>query len=147
MMTSPEIVASGVISVTSNIAPRAISDMAHYILDGNFKEAKQLFEVLQPLFAVITVKTQEQTPFGAATVRARNPLATKTLMNVLGMPAGPCRQPLGKMTRSGLEIVLQAARKVYEAHPEIFRPIEKTFNVDLMDRLNNGRYLEGLYYA
>jgi 4-hydroxy-tetrahydrodipicolinate synthase len=147
MMTSPEIVASGVISVTSNIAPRAISDMAHYILDGNFKEAKQLFEVLQPLFAVITVKTQEQTPFGAATVRARNPLATKTLMNVLGMPAGPCRQPLGKMTRIGLEIVLQAARKVYEAHPEIFRPIEKTFNVDLMDRLNNGRYLEGLYYA
>jgi 4-hydroxy-tetrahydrodipicolinate synthase len=121
--------------------------MAHYILDGNFKEAKQLFEVLQPLFAVITVKTQEQTPFGPATVRARNPLATKTLMNVLGMPAGPCRQPLGKMTRSGLEIVLQAARKVYEAHPEIFRPIEKTFNVDLMDRLNNERYLEGLYYA
>lgn len=147
MMTLPDIAASGVISVTSNIAPRAISDMVHYLLDGNFKEAKQLAEILQPLFSVITVKTQEQTPFGPANCRARNPLATKTLMNVLGMPSGPCRQPLGRMTRGGIEVVLQAARKVYEAHPEIFRPIEETFDVEVMDRLNNERYLDGLYYA
>jgi 4-hydroxy-tetrahydrodipicolinate synthase len=147
MMTSPEIAASGVISVTSNIAPRAVSEMVHYVLDGNTKEAKQLAEILQPLFSVITVKTQEQTPFGPVTCRARNPLATKTLMNVLGMPAGPCRQPLGRMTRNALELVLQAARRVYETHPEILRPIEQFFDVDLMDRLNNHKYLEGLYYA
>jgi 4-hydroxy-tetrahydrodipicolinate synthase len=96
---------------------------------------------------VITVKTTEQTPFGPVSCRARNPLATKTLMNILGMPAGPCRQPLGKMTRSGLDLVLQAARKVYETHPEIFKPVEKFFAVDLMERLNNERLLEGLYYA
>ncbi len=147
MMTLHEIQASGVISVTSNIAPQAVSDMVHYILDGNIKEAKQLAEVLQPLFAVITVKTQEQTPFGPVPCRARNPLATKTLMNVLGMPAGPCRQPLGKMTRNGLEAVLQPARKVYESHPEVFKPVEKFFDVDLMDRLNNAKYTEGLTYA
>ncbi len=147
MMTLPEIEASGVISVSSNIVPHAISDMVHYISDGNTTEAKQLAEILQPLFSVITVKTQEQTPFGTVTCRARNPLATKTLMNVLGMPAGPCRQPLGKMTRSGLELVLQAAKKVYEVHPEILRPIEQFFDVDLMDRLNNFKYLEGLCYA
>jgi 4-hydroxy-tetrahydrodipicolinate synthase len=147
MMTLPEIAASGAISVTSNFAPRAVSDMIHYTLDGNYKEAKQLSEIMQPLFQVITVKTQEQTPLGPVTVRARNPLATKTLMNVLGMPSGPCRQPLGKMTRQGLETVLQAARKVYEAHPEIFRPIEQVFDVDMMDRLNNQAVLEGLYYA
>jgi hypothetical protein len=51
------------------------------------------------------------------------------------------------MTRTGLEVVLQAVRKVYETHPEILRPIEDSFDVDLMDRLNNDRYLEGLYYA
>ena len=147
MMTLPDIAASGVISVMSNVVPRAISEMVHYVLDGNLKEAKILSEILQPLFSVITVKTQEQTPFGPVTCRARNPLATKTLMNVLGMPAGPCRQPLGKMTRNGLESVLQAARKVYEAHPEILHPIEQHFGIDLMDRLNNEQYLEGLYYA
>ncbi|HKZ88078.1 MAG TPA: 4-hydroxy-tetrahydrodipicolinate synthase [Candidatus Bathyarchaeia archaeon] len=147
MMTLEDIVASGVISVSSNIVPQAISDLTHYILDGNLTEAKALAEVLQPLFSIITVKTTEQTPFGPVICRARNPLATKTLMNVIGMPSGPCRQPLGKMTRSGLEIVLAAARKVYEAHPEILQPIEKFFDVDLMDRLNNAKWAEGLCYA
>lgn len=147
IMALPEIAASGVISVTSNIAPRAVSNMIHYILDGKMEEAKQLAEALQPLFSAITVKTQEQTAFGVATVKARNPLASKTLMNVLGMPSGPCRQPLGKMTRAGIEVVLHAAKKVYETHPEILQPIEKFFDVDLTDRLNNECYLEGLYYA
>jgi 4-hydroxy-tetrahydrodipicolinate synthase len=147
MMTLPDIAASGVISVASNVAPRAVSEMTHYILDGNPAEANGLAQALQPLFSIVTVKTQEQTPFGITTCKARNPLAYKTLMNVLGMPAGPCRQPLGKMTRGGLEVVLQAARKVYESHPEILRPVEQFFDVDLMERLNNERFLEGLYYA
>jgi 4-hydroxy-tetrahydrodipicolinate synthase len=147
MMTSEDIAASGVISVTSNIAPRAVSDMAHYILDGNEDEAKELAQALQPLFSIVTVKTTEQTPYGPTACKARNPLAYKTLMNVLGMPAGPCRQPLGKMTRNGLEVVLSAARKVYENNPEILTPIAQFFDVDLKERLYNPRFLEGLYYA
>jgi 4-hydroxy-tetrahydrodipicolinate synthase len=147
MMTTPDISASGVISVTSNIAPRAVADMAHYILDGNKEEASRIAQALQPLFSIVTVKTQEQTSYGAVACKARNPLAYKTLMNVLGMPSGPCRQPLGKMTRQGLEVVLTNARKVYESHPEILQPIVDYFNVDLRDRLYNEKYLEGLYYA
>jgi 4-hydroxy-tetrahydrodipicolinate synthase len=147
MMTSPEIAASGVISVTSNIAPHAVSDMVHYLLDGNQEEANRIAQAMQPLFSVITVKTQEQTPYGTVTCRARNPLATKTLMNVLGMPSGPCRQPLGKMTRNGLEVVVSTARKVYENNPQILTPIEQFFDVDLKERLYNQRFLEGLYYA
>jgi 4-hydroxy-tetrahydrodipicolinate synthase len=147
MMTAPEIAASGVISVTSNIAPRAVSDMTHYILDGNIDEASELAQALQPLFAIVTVKTQEQTSFGPVACKARNPLAYKTLMNVLGMPSGSCRQPLGKMTRNGLEVVLSNARKVYENNPEILRPIEEFFGVNLNERLNNERFWQGLYYA
>jgi 4-hydroxy-tetrahydrodipicolinate synthase len=147
MMTTPEIAATGVISVTSNIAPRAVADMAHYILDGNTEEANELAQALQPLFAIVTVKTQEQTPFGPVACKARNPLAYKTLMNVLGMPSGPCRQPLGKMTRNGLEVVLANARKVYENNPEILRPIEAFFSVDLKERLYDEKYWQGLTYA
>jgi len=147
MMTSPAITASGVISVASNVAPRAVSELTHYILDGNLRDANMLAQALQPLFSIVTVKTQEQTPFGPAPCKARNPLAYKTLMNVLGMPSGPCRRPLGKMTRNGLEAVLAAARKVYENHPEILKPVEEFFDVDLMERLNNQRFLEGLFYA
>ena len=147
LMSLPDINANGVVSVVSNIAPGAISDMVHYILEGNLKEAKALADALKPLFSIVTVKTEEQTPFGPALCKARNPLAYKTLMNVLGMPSGPCRRPLGKMTHNGLEVVLQAVRGVYETRPEILKPVEEFFDVDLMDRLNNPKYLEGLTYA
>jgi 4-hydroxy-tetrahydrodipicolinate synthase len=147
MMLSPDIGATGVISVASNVAPQAVSDMVHYILDGNEEAASIICQALQPIFNIITIKTQEQTPYGPVTCRARNPLAYKTLMNILGMPSGPCRQPLGKMTRGGIEIVLAAARKTYESNPQILQPVADHFGVDINDRLNNEKYLEGFYYA
>jgi len=147
MMTSPDINASGVISVVSNVAPRAIANMVHYVLDGNEEAASVISQALQPLFSIVTVKTQEQTPYGPVACKARNPLAYKTLMNVLGMPSGPCRQPLGKMTRNGLETVLANARKVYETNQEILQPIADYFGVDLKERLYNKQCLEGLTYA
>jgi 4-hydroxy-tetrahydrodipicolinate synthase len=147
MMISPDIAASGVISVVSNIAPGAVVDMVHYVLDGNEEAASVISQALQPLFNIVTVKTQEQTPYGQVACKARNPLACKTLMNILGMPSGPCRQPLGKMTRNGLEVVLINARRVYESNPQIFKPITDYFGVDLKERLYNEKYLEGLFYA
>ena len=147
MMISPDIRASGVISVISNVAPSAVVDMVHYVIDGNEEAASVISQALQPLFNIVTVKTQEQTSFGPVACKARNPLAYKTLMNVLGMPSGPCRQPLGKMTRAGLEVVLINARKVYEANPQILKPIADFFDVDLKERLYNKKYIEGLYYA
>ncbi|MDR0470801.1 MAG: 4-hydroxy-tetrahydrodipicolinate synthase [Nitrososphaerota archaeon] len=147
MITSPAIKASGVISVISNIAPRAIADMVQYALENNQEAANIIAQALQPLFNIITVKTTEQTPYGPTTCKARNPLAIKTLMNILGMPSGPCRQPLGKMTPNGLEIILSATRKVHKANPQILQPIADHFGIDLDDRLTNPKYQEGLSYA
>ena len=147
IMTSSDIQASGVISVISNIVPRAIVDMSHYILDGNNRAAAVIQHALQPLLYMVTVKTTAQTPCGPVVCKARNPLAIKTLMNILGMPSGPCRQPLGKMTRNGVDIVLVTARKIWETNPQILRPIEQQFDVKLSDRLYNEKYLEGHYYA
>ena len=67
-------------------------------------------------------------------------------MNVLGMPAGPIRQPLGRMTKKGLQVVLEAARRVYENSPEILEPIEVFFNVDLSQRLYKEEFWKGLAY-
>jgi 4-hydroxy-tetrahydrodipicolinate synthase len=146
MMVNPIIKATGAISVVSNIAPRTVTEMIHFVLDGNIEAAAVIQQALQPLFDIVTVKTQESTPYGLVTCRARNPLACKTLMNILGMPSGSCRQPLGKMTRAGLEIVLANARKVYEANPQVFEPIADYFNVDINDRLYNEKNLVGLTY-
>ena len=57
MMVSPDISASGVISVVSNVAPGTVVDMVHYILDGNEEAASVIAQALQPLFSIVTVKT------------------------------------------------------------------------------------------
>ena len=56
-------------------------------------------------------------------------------MALLGMPAGPCRKPIGKMTAKGFKQVLSAAQQVQSESPEIFTPIESFFGVDIAARL------------
>ena len=146
MILNPEINASGVVSVASNIAPKTVEEFVKALREKNLQKADKLKNALTPLFQIITVKTEEESRFGMVTCRARNPLPYKTLMNILGMPAGPCRPPLGKLTKKAIEIVWQNARKVYESNPEIFQPIESFFDVKLDERLTNKKYLEGLYY-
>jgi len=146
MMTTPDIGSSGVISVASNVAPGAVQGFVSSIIERRPDEAERLRKGLEPLFSMVTVKTQEETPFGQVSCKARNPLPYKTLMSVLGMPSGPCRPPLGKMTKKGLETVLNVARTVYENTPDILDPIEKFFDIDLSKRLYSEKNLRGLAY-
>ncbi|MCG6904993.1 MAG: 4-hydroxy-tetrahydrodipicolinate synthase [Desulfobacteraceae bacterium] len=146
VMTDPLILAAGVISVISNVAPAAVSEMVGLLLNGDKTQAEKRMRLLEPLFNLVTVKTTEKTPFGEVVCRARNPLALKTLMAVLGMPAGSCRQPLGKMTANGLETVLGAARKVFAADPRVFQPVADFFGVDVEARLNSLNFRMGLSY-
>ena len=146
MMTDPLIKARGVISVASNIAPKAVQEMTRLLNEGQRVEAEKLVDALKPLFGIVTVKTQEDTPYGTVLCRARNPLATKTLMAILGMPVGPCRQPLGKMTKKGLEVVLNVGRTVWKKNPEILKPVAEFFGVDIDAKLNDQSVLSGLTY-
>lgn len=146
MMQSPEIKAAGVISVASNVVPGPVTEMVALLEQGDAEKAQQLLTALEPLFGLVTVITNEQTPLGEVVCRARNPLGIKTLMSILGMPAGGCRQPLGKMTQNGLNTVLAAARKVQINNPELFQPIADFFNVDVGERLENPASWEGLFY-
>jgi len=146
MMTDPAIKASGVISVASNIAPKGVQDMTTFANQGNVAEAEKLMKALKPLFGIVTVKTQEETPYGTVGCRARNPLGMKTLMAVLGMPGGPCRQPLGKMTRKGIDVVLEAGRTVWKNNPEILKPVADFFGVDIESRLYDESLVADLIY-
>jgi 4-hydroxy-tetrahydrodipicolinate synthase len=147
IMTDPAVRAAGVISVASNIAPGAVGRMVRLLNEGNRAESEKLERALQPLFDLVTVKTTEKTPHGDVVCRARNPLALKTLMTVLGMPSGGCRRPLGKMTRQGLEKVLAAARTIQSRSPEILAPVGEFFGVDIDARLEDPASWEGLAYA
>jgi 4-hydroxy-tetrahydrodipicolinate synthase len=144
MITDPGIRASGVISVVSNIVPGPMTLLVRKLVSGDHAGAAALLKSLEPLFELVTVKTRERTPFGEVVCRARNPLAIKTLMRVLGMPSGPCRPPMGKMTRAGLEKVLDIARKVWTETPDILRPIGEFFEVDISERLSDPHYQQGI---
>ena len=146
IMTDPAIKACGAISVMSNIAPGAMSRMVALIHEGKTDEALEVQKALSPLLDLVVVTTQEESPHGPVSCRARNPLPLKTIMQVLGMPSGPCRRPLGRMTRKGFDIVLAALKKVQAETPEIFQPLADFFKVDIDRRLEQADKNTDLWY-
>jgi 4-hydroxy-tetrahydrodipicolinate synthase len=147
LMSDQAVACSGVISVVANITPKPVQDLVQAALRKDWQEAQRLATALQPLFALVTVKTEESTKYGPVSVRARNPLPVKTMMQVLGMTSGPCRNPLGRVTKSALEVMLRSLRTVWTANPEILDPIERGFDVSVADRLMMPQYWENLSYA
>jgi 4-hydroxy-tetrahydrodipicolinate synthase len=136
MMEDERIRASGVISVMSNVIPAAIQRLTELLAAGDFAAARAWAAKLQPMLGIVAVSTREDSPLGPVQCRARNPLPVKTLMRVLGIPAGPCRRPLGKMTRAGLQKVIDAARAVHASDPQILAPLGGFFGVDVEARLS-----------
>ncbi|MGD8242616.1 MAG: 4-hydroxy-tetrahydrodipicolinate synthase [Desulfobacterales bacterium] len=147
MMTDPGINAAGVISVVSNVAPAAMTQLVALLAAKELAAAEKLCQELSPLFGLVTVSTTEETPFGKVTARFRNPVAIKTLMAVLGMPGGGCRRPLGKITRNGIDFVIETARKVQATNPAILAPAAEFFNIDIEQRLNDESIREALIYT
>jgi 4-hydroxy-tetrahydrodipicolinate synthase len=151
MMLRDDIKADGAISVMGNVAPGAMAQMVKAALNGDADEAKRIAAALEPLFDLVTVTVDNPRtlPDGStATVkdRFRNPLAVKTLMVGLGMPAGPPRRPLGKMTQSGLKVVRDTARTVLQANAWLLEPINDAYGVNVADRIDDDDCWTGLTY-
>jgi len=146
MMTDPAIKASGGFSVMSNIVPKAMNDLVMLLEQNQMEKAEKLQKALSPLLGLVTVTTTETTPLGRVKCRARNPLALKTLMQIFGMPSGGCRPPMGRMTKKGLDMVVETARQVQSDNPEILSPIADFFGVDIEERLNNPDHRKDLWY-
>jgi 4-hydroxy-tetrahydrodipicolinate synthase len=147
LMSDQAVRCSGVISVASNIVPAATQAMVQAALTGDWEKAQKFSAALQPLFGIVTVKTEESSQLGPVSVRARNPLPIKTAMLLLGMTTGPCRPPLGRVTILALDNILLSLRDVWAANPEFLEPVERFFDVSIPDRLQLPRYREGLAYG
>jgi 4-hydroxy-tetrahydrodipicolinate synthase len=61
-------------------------------------------------------------------------------MKGLGMPSGPCRPPLGKMTAKGVEVVRNALKQVFATDKTVLMPIQDFYRVNIEERLSNDRY-------
>jgi len=140
MMTRQDIRASGVVSVMSNIIPGPINEMVRAILNGDMGKANRLKDILDPLFKIVTVNTIESYEGFEVPAKFRNPSAIKTIMKGLGLPSGPCRPPLGKMTSKGVEVVRNALKGVYEKDKEVLMPLQAFYKVNIEERLSNDRY-------
>ena len=140
MMMRQDIQASGVISVMSNVVPGSINEMVKAIRKGDIEKGDRLKNTLDPLFKLVTVNTIESYEGFEVPTKFRNPVPVKTMMRGLGMPSGPCRPPLGKMTPKGVEVIRNALKEVYEKDKEIFRPIQEFYKINVEERISNDRY-------
>ncbi len=84
----------GVISVLSNILPKETHDMCQLCLDNNFAEATKLQLEYLNLINTLFIEV--------------NPIPVKAAMNMMGLPAGPCRMPLCDMTDEHIEAMRKA---------------------------------------
>ncbi len=87
---------TGVISVTSNVAPAAVSDMVQNLLEGNWERGRELHYALLPLFRALFVET--------------NPIPVKTAASLLGLCSDEMRLPMIPLSGENLE----ALRRVME---------------------------------
>ncbi|MBI5176473.1 dihydrodipicolinate synthase family protein [Candidatus Micrarchaeota archaeon] len=128
MMADGGIGASGVISVASNIAPRAVNEMCVAANAGDGR-ASDLAAKLAPLFSLVTVK--------AGGHKFRNPVPFKTAMAGLGMIDYGVRRPLGRMSAEGTRHVRSTLAQLWRDSPEILEPVGKFFDVDIDARLES----------
>jgi 4-hydroxy-tetrahydrodipicolinate synthase len=70
----------GVISVASNVAPAAVSDMVNALLGGDWERGRELHYELLPLFRALFVET--------------NPIPVKTAASILGLCSDEMRLPM-----------------------------------------------------
>jgi 4-hydroxy-tetrahydrodipicolinate synthase len=152
IMLREDIRADGVISVISNVAPGSIVRMVQAAQQGDAARVREIDAALQPLFNLVTVTVDNprSLPDGRSVNvkdRFRNPLPIKTLMNGLGLPAGPPRRPIGKMTRNAVEVVRDAARTVLKANPWVLEPLNEAYGISVAERIERDDCWAGLAYA
>jgi len=89
--------AAGVISVTSNVAPREVSDMCRLFFEGKLQESRELHYRLQSLTRAMFLET--------------NPIPVKTALSIMGFMEEEFRLPLvglSEFNRAKLEKVLKS---------------------------------------
>jgi 4-hydroxy-tetrahydrodipicolinate synthase len=79
----------GVISVAANIAPKPMSEMVDAMLKGGIEKAKEINLRLYPMFESMFLET--------------NPIPVKKAAEIMGLPAGHVRLPLGALSVSNEE--------------------------------------------
>jgi 4-hydroxy-tetrahydrodipicolinate synthase len=93
----------GVISVASNVAPGAVSDMVGALLGGDWERGRELHYELLPLFRALFVET--------------NPIPVKTAASLLGLCSDEMRLPMIPLSGENLRTLQRAMEETSHLLP------------------------------
>lgn len=96
--------AVGVISVESHWAGQLLGEMVEAYLKGDVERARSLNALLIPSHRY---QSSEEAP---------NPIPTKVLLRVLGLPAGPCRPPMDPVPAGLDDLARRVVAELTTAH-------------------------------
>lgn len=138
-MIDPDIRAQGGFSVIANLVPGAVASLTASARGGDATRARRLHDEIAPLFRlvgitvdeVVTVRGREHT----VPQRVRNPVPLKDVLGSMGVLAALCRPPLAPMGPAARVQARRAVLDALSASPELFGPLEATFDVDVRARL------------
>ena len=88
----------GVISVTSNCAPKQMMEMVNSALAGDFVKAREMHFKMIPLFNAMFLEP--------------NPIPIKAAMDIMGKPSGELRMPLMDMTSENRKLLENTMRQL-----------------------------------
>ena len=87
---------TGVISASANIDAKRMVLMVDSILNDDYARAVELHYEMLELIRALFIES--------------NPVPVKTAMNIMGLPAGPLRQPLAEMKEDNLEVLKKSLK-------------------------------------
>ncbi|MDR2658513.1 MAG: 4-hydroxy-tetrahydrodipicolinate synthase [Spirochaetaceae bacterium] len=90
----------GVISVVSNLLPGKVAALVKAGLAGDFEKARSIHYELLPFVKAAFIET--------------NPVPIKRALEFAGLPAGPTRLPLGRISDANDKIVREAVKVVWK---------------------------------
>jgi 4-hydroxy-tetrahydrodipicolinate synthase len=133
-----EVRLDGVFSVIANIAPKAVCSMFQAYFEGNNQEAERIRGALSPIL-VSSIKQERSVFLGRKNSlivdEVFNPVIIKTMMNILGMPAGCCRFPLGGMDQKSFDSIKDRLKTVWQNNGWVLKPLEDFYGIDISQRL------------
>ncbi len=89
---------TGVISASANIDAERMVKMVNSILNGDYDSAFDLHYKMLDIIRALFIES--------------NPVPVKTAMNLMGLPAGPFRQPLADMKDENLDVLKKALKEL-----------------------------------
>ena len=93
----------GVLSVASNVAPAAVSDMVNALLSGDFERGRELHYELLPLFRTLFIET--------------NPIPVKAAASILGLCSDEMRLPMIPLAGENLDHLRRVMEETHHLLP------------------------------